>query len=59
MDDVLFAALARAAESRLGSFDAQDLANTVWAFATVLNMKPVLSFEYYVTVFVPSSIAST
>ena len=31
---VLFAALARAAERRLGEFNAQELANTAWAFAT-------------------------
>ena len=30
---LLFSALARAAEQRLERFNAQDLANTVWAFA--------------------------
>ena len=33
-DVQLFAALARAAELRLGDFKVQDLANTAWAFAT-------------------------
>ena len=32
---VLFAALARGAERRLGEFNAQNLANTTWSFATV------------------------
>ena len=32
--EALFAALARAAELRLGDFKVQDLANTAWAFAT-------------------------
>ena len=31
---VLFRALARAAEQRVGDFKAQNLANTAWAFAT-------------------------
>ena len=31
----MFAALARAAELRLGDFNVQDLANIVWAFAKV------------------------
>ena len=30
----LFIALARAAERRVGEFNAQNLANTAWAFAT-------------------------
>ena len=33
-DAQLLAALARAAELRLGDFKAQDIANTAWAFAT-------------------------
>ena len=33
-DAQLFAALARAAERRLGDFNVQELANTAWAFAT-------------------------
>ena len=31
LDELLFAALARAAEWRLGKFNAQELANTGWA----------------------------
>ena len=34
-DEKLFTALARSAEWRVGDFNAQDLANTAWAFATV------------------------
>ena len=34
MDAQLFTALAREAERRVGNFNAQDLANTAWAFAT-------------------------
>ena len=34
LDELLFAALARAVERLLGKFNSQDLANTVWAFAT-------------------------
>ena len=34
-DEKLFAALAREAEQRLSEFNAQNLANTAWAFATV------------------------
>merc|ERR1711908_188906 len=34
LDEALFAALARAAEPRLGDFTGQNLANTAWAFAT-------------------------
>ena len=34
-DEKLFAALVRAAERRLSEFNAQELANTAWAFATV------------------------
>ena len=34
-DAQLFAALARAAELRLGDFNMQGLANTAWALATV------------------------
>ena len=34
-DEHLFKALARMAERRLDEFNAQDLANTAWAFATV------------------------
>ena len=30
----MFAALARAAEPRLGDFNVQNLTNTAWAFAT-------------------------
>ena len=33
---VLFATLARAAEQRLGEFNAQELANTAWGFGTVM-----------------------
>ena len=33
-DAQVFAALARAAERRLGDFNVQELANTAWAFAT-------------------------
>ena len=32
-DDTLFAVLARQAKQRLGEFNAQELANTAWAFA--------------------------
>ncbi len=35
LDDLPFAALARAVDWRLGEFNAQGLANMVWAFATV------------------------
>ena len=34
-DEQLFKALARVAERRLDEFNAQELANTAWAFATV------------------------
>ena len=34
-DAQLFAALARAAEWRVSSFNVRNLSNTVWAFATV------------------------
>ena len=34
-DEQLFKALAKMAERRLDQFNAQDLANTAWAFATV------------------------
>ena len=34
---LLFAALARAAEGCIGEFNAQDFANTAWAFATVVE----------------------
>ena len=34
MDASLFAALAKAAERRMGHFNPQNLANTAWAFAT-------------------------
>ena len=34
-DEKLFKALARVAERRLDKFNAQGLANTAWAFATV------------------------
>ena len=37
-DAQLFAALARAAEWRLGDFNVQDLANTAWAFATASQL---------------------
>ena len=33
-DEKLFTALARAAERWMSEFNAQDLANTAWAFAT-------------------------
>ena len=35
MDALLFAALARAAERCMHEFNAQGLANTAWAFATL------------------------
>ena len=35
MLSLLFAALTRAAEQRVSEFNAQELANTAWAFATV------------------------
>ena len=41
----LFAALARAAQLRLGEFNAQDLANTAWAFATAVQLDEVLVGE--------------
>ena len=34
-DEKLFSALARGAERRLREFNAQELANTAWAFATM------------------------
>lgn len=34
-DGLLFAALAREAECNMGKLNAQELANTAWAFATV------------------------
>ena len=33
-DEKLFTASARAAEQRMSEFNAQELANTAWAFAT-------------------------
>ena len=45
-DAHLFTALARAAERQLGSFKAQELANTAWAFA-----KGVQANAYLFTVF--------
>ena len=33
LDEKLFMALARAAEQRASEFNAQELANTAWAFA--------------------------
>ena len=38
LDEALFAALARAAEPRLGEFKAQNLANNAWAFATACQL---------------------
>ena len=38
----MFAALAGAAERRLGGFNAQDLANTAWAFATASHGEELL-----------------
>ena len=34
-DELLFAALAKAAEQRMKDFKAQEISNTAWAFATV------------------------
>ena len=34
-DEKLFAVLARAAERRVSKFNAQDIANIAWAFATL------------------------
>ena len=34
-DAELFRTLARASEQRVGGFNAQELANTAWAFATI------------------------
>ena len=42
VDSQLFAALARVVERRVGHFNAQDLANTAWAFATVGEPTPAL-----------------
>ena len=39
---MLFAALARAVERRLGAFIAQYLANTAWAFGTVSQSDAML-----------------
>ena len=41
-DAMLFAALARAVERRLGAFIAQALANTAWAFGTATQSDAML-----------------
>ena len=41
-NEALFAALARVAEPRLGEFNAQELANTAWAFATAGQLDEAL-----------------
>ncbi len=40
---MLFAALTREVEQRVGEFNAQELANTAWAFATA-DLSDVLLF---------------
>ena len=42
MDALLFTALARAAERRMEDFEAQELTNTAWAFATAGEPTPAL-----------------
>ena len=41
-DALLFAALARAAERRVGDFKPQELANAAWAFATACQYVALL-----------------
>ena len=65
MDAQLFTILARAAERRMAGFNAQDLANTAWAFATAdqpdaqLFMRLARTAQQRTAVFNAQDLAST